>query len=49
MIEPPKFQFVDSAAKALIVALIERVNALAGEKAAAAVHAGIAELQTKLN
>ncbi len=49
MIEPPKFQFVDSAAKALIVALIERVNARAGEKAAAAVRARIAELQTKLN
>ena len=59
MIEPPDLKLLDSAAKdALIVALIERVNALTAEKAeleerraaeAAAFRAEIAALQAKLN
>ena len=59
MIEPPDLKLLDSAAKdALIMALIERVNALTAEKAeleerraaeAAAFRAEIAALQAKLN
>ena len=59
MIEPPDLLSLDSAAKdALIVALVERVNALTAEKeelkerqaaAEAALRAEIAELRAKLN